>query len=1358
MPAKPTNTDDTTDVPEKIVGILSLIGATPEYKTIQEKWWVAYKNRGWRGYSFRRGNDKDSLVPIFLFEHDVKTARETRDVTSEISNCIAIFHLKSEYSIFFKSGGESTLFKLDSDDAYEHILAALNLADYASASTRMEMRIRIKRTINNIPTTTQNFNNKGVFSTHYLKNRLFTDMDINVDDFRDVWEGNAKKSLACLGWTSLEGENGVYRSSTTRAVSIVVADHGQDFGVRRNAGDVAPSYRAVAELRNTPWVMLTNGTVWRLYTTRVSASTTNYFEINLAVQKEIILRYLAVMFGAASYLVQKGKTGIDTIFDEGKNYVQELEDNLADRILRPDGVFVDMVKGVLGHDMRKQFGAGELATAKEIALKIMYRVWFLLYAESRDLLPVRDEKYKPLSLMSLRNRLDHMDDNPDGTKCWDDVLGLFDGVRNGSPEHNLPQYNGELFKHLPEIDGIRMKNRFFVRALRGLIEKDGEPMDYASLGVRHLGYIYETLMEFAVRQAEKDIMLLEDKDGVREVESKAESTYSYKKNDLYIISKKGSMSRKSSGTYYTPEKIVEFLVMRGLEPIFKEREELIADDLKKYKRDQSSENYRGCMDRLLDIQVLDPSMGSGHFLVEALNRITQWATGILERHPEHPLLREIEDDRRLIISTQKEGGVVINPGLLTHDVLLKRRIMKRCIFGVDVNPLAVELARVSLWLDSFAIGVPLTYVNHHIKVGDSTIGAWRRDVEDARNQSLDDYVETTNRAGEIIARVSNSADVTIDQVHSSEDAHNEYEKAMNSYKIGLDVYSATQIDGTVIPKKASKNPAGYIHRFIGQKANDGDMRQTLTRTQELRKKYLFFHWELEMMDAFTDSRYGFDLVVGNPPWDKVKPYDDEFFSQYYPAFKSLNTKTKKTAKINKLLRDPKIKTGYEEYLLSFKEKSAFYRTYDLQGKGDRDLWQLVFERMLGLVGKGGIVSVLIPSQILANDGSTEMRKRILDLDIQQLYVFENRKKIFPIDSRYRFLLLSVRNRPGLDTFQAGFYLHHLSSLETDETEREKFYAMSKQTIRKTSPDTLQIPEVEDSEFDILNSLSSNESLTSESDDGWEVAFSRGFDKTNDVHLLKESGVGWPVLEGGNIHQFNHDFAKPMFTADISTGLRREENSRVYKNSCRNFYHSFRLAFRDISSSTNMRSIIASIIPPQRFFTCSLRVIVLTRNGNFEHGNEYNKKTAYLCGILNSMTFDFVARSKLQMHTMVVIKALPIPDRTHHDDIATLAAKLSVGSDEFEGFAESMRVENMPLTPYERIHATARLDALVAHAYHLSKEEYKTILKSFKFEENPALLEADTADFNDNKTLRAFYGEVRKLAPGYYDSLKENEPK
>ena len=191
------------------------------------------------------------------------------------------------------------------------------------------------------------------------------------------------------------------------------------------------------------------------------------------------------------------------------------------------------------------------------------------------------------------------------------------------------------------------------------------------------------------------------------------------------------------------------------------------------------------------------------------------------------------------------------------------------------------------------------------------------------------------------------------------------------------------------------------------------------------------------MDAFTDSRYGFDLIVGNPPWDNVMPYDDEFFSQYYPAFRSINPNTKKTAKRNEILQNPEIRTNYEEYVLTFKDKSAFYNTYEQQGKGHKDMWQLLFERIRDLIGKGGIISVLIPSQILSNDGSAKMREKILDSDIQQMYVFENRKKIFPIDSRYRFLLLTMRNADGPDAFKAGFYLHDLSSLETAKNEERK---------------------------------------------------------------------------------------------------------------------------------------------------------------------------------------------------------------------------------------------------------------------------------------------------------------------------------
>ena len=1311
---------------------------------------------GWGRYRFQKIDGKETPVPVLLFEHKAKTISDAKRQASGIFHCIALFHLRSSYHIFFKSGQYSVVFGLDSNDSCEQIQAVLSSAGFASATSKVRVRQAIKDIITNIPTTTKNFNNRGVFSTHYLKSRLLGE-DVDSGEtvgLEGIWEGNVQRSLNLLGWTNLVESGGVYHSRTAPNASIIIVEQGLDFGMQRSAEDVAPSYRAVAELESAPWVILTDGIVWRLYTSRVSASTTNYFEISLSVKKTIILRYLAAIFGANAYVKKGGKAGIDIIFDDGKNYVHELEENLADRILKPDGVFVDLVKGILDHDGKKRHTDEDLSSAKESALKIMYRLWFLLYAESRDLLPVHDERYNPLSLTTLRNSLDGMEGKPDENGCWNHILSLFSGVRNGSPKHNLPQYSGDLFRNDSRIDSISIQNRYFVRALRGLIERDGEPVDYASLGVRHLGHIYETLMEFVVRQANRDIMLLEDAKGVREVASKAESTYTYRKNDIYIISKAGYISRKSSGSYYTPEEIVAFLVKHGLEPIFTERENIMGSDLRQYNEKPDRRNYSTCMDRLLDIQVLDPAMGSGHFLVEALNQITRWATGMLEKYPEHPLLSEIERDRCLIISTQQERGITINQKLLTHDVLLKRRIMKRCIFGVDVNPLAVELARVSLWLDSFAIGVPLTYLNHHIKSGDSTIGSWRRDTEDARGQSLDDWMETTNHIGSIIERVSQSADVTIQQVRSSEDAHIKYERMMISHKVMLDVYCASQIDDKVIPKMARKNLPGYVRRFANQKVDDEEMRRTLVETWNLRGRYGFFHWELEMMDAFTDARYGFDLIVGNPPWDTVKPYDDEFFTRYYPAFRSINTKPKKVAKQEEMLQDPNIRSEYDNFRSLVQGRSEFYKTYALQGVGDRDMWQLLLERILGLVAKGGTISVLVPSQILSNTGSAEMRKRILGLDVRQMYVFENRKKIFPIHSSYRFLLLTVRNANGPDTFKAGFYLYSLSSLKTEGIEADKFHTISKDMILNLSPNLLQIPEVSSRNLAVLAKMSAGATLGAEAEDGWSVALSSGFHRGNDASLLRDDQRGWPVLEGKNIHQFNHCFTRPEFAAAMSAGLKREGRKRVYVGGSRAFHHSFRLAFRDISSPTNMRTIIAAIIPPQRFHTDAMRSIVLTRNGCLETGNDYNRHIAYLCGVLNSMPFDYIIRSKVQMHTASVIRSVPIPGRLRYDDMTELAARLSVGTDEFEGFAESLRVENVLLSPPERIQTTAKLDALVAHAYGLTEQEYQTVLDSFKFDENPALLEAESTNFNDNKVLRQFYGEVRRLAPQYYNEISD----
>ena len=278
-------------------------------------------------------------------------------------------------------------------------------------------------------------------------------------------------------------------------------------------------------------------------------------------------------------------------------------------------------------------------------------------------------------------------------------------------------------------------------------------------------------------------------------------------------------------------------------------------------------------------------------------------------------------------------------------------------------------------------------------------------------------------------------------------------------------------------------------------------------------------------------------------------------------------------------------------------------------------------------------------------------------------------------------------------------------------------------------------------------------MSAETINGWSVKISSGFHRTSAAGLLKENQNGWPVLQGRNFHQFNHRFAKPEFTASKSAGLEREKRRHMYNGYSREFYHSFRLAFRNIARPTSLRTIITSIIPPRVFHTHSVSSIVLMHNGRFEQGNDYNRRIAYLCGVMNSTAYDFVARSKAQLNTPSIIKTTPLPNEQHYNKIAELAARLCVGTAEFAGFAESLRVDNIPLRPPKRIRTAARLDALVAHAYGLTADEYQTVLDSFKlFKENPALLEAESADFNDNKTLGQFYGEMRKLAPHYYAEI------
>ena len=711
---------------------------------------------GWLCYSLNHDGPTED-IPVILIERGPKNAAE---IKKELKNVDAYAVLFAERNVLIlKVSDKSYTAVLEGDAEYERVVYVLKSCGIAS-DDEFGMMMGLENAMDAIPNATKDFDNRGLFSSHYLRGRIFDDLrrsiDKDVDTVRLRIGGGAGGILGALGW-DVSGPSGVFRKKNA---SIVVTKQ-DDFSIKQSDSDVAPSYTAVSELAHSRWVILTNGMRWRLYTNQISASSTNYFEIMLGSGHNSTLRYLVALFGTASYSKTGTTSNIDLFLDESGRYARDLEKDLSAKIMSADGLFLDIVKGVLDHDMKKVFEATELEDAKQASLRIMYRVWFLTYAESRNLLPTKDKKYNPISLRAIHSNLDTYENDPDGLGCWSALLNLFAGIRDGSRKHNIPQYNGGLFAHAPAIDDLKIRNRFIARALRGILEKDGEPMDYASLGVRHLGNVFESLMEFSVRQAERDIMLVEEGKEVKEVKTKQESAYSYKKNDLYLASKGGVASRKTTASYYTPDGIVKFLVGRGIEPILDERKNLIADDLKRYDADKSGINRQICMNRLLDIQVLDPSMGSGHFLVEALNRITSWATKILTEYPKHPLSVEIEEDRRAVITEQKKKHITIDKGLLTPEVLLKRKIMKRCIFGVDINPLAVELAKMSLWLDSFAIGVPFTYLDHHIKAGDSTIGMWFDDLNDPENHTLDSWIEYPEEPSRLIEGIGHSSDVTI---------------------------------------------------------------------------------------------------------------------------------------------------------------------------------------------------------------------------------------------------------------------------------------------------------------------------------------------------------------------------------------------------------------------------------------------------------------------------------------------------------------------------------------------------------------------------------------------------------------------
>ena len=688
------------------------------------------------------------------------------------------------------------------------------------------------------------------------------------------------------------------------------------------------------------WAILTNGKQWRLFYYRAASRSGNFYEVDL---EEIIksdnpdnFKYFYLFFSKDAFIPEPstGKTWLDLHLKGSEDYATRVSENLKELIF--DSIFECLATGFIEYH-RTELGIKKETneTLKEIfngCLTLLYRLLFLLYAESRALLPVHDQdRYYKKSLKKLKEDIARDLETPgienmshNAYDYWSRLESLCRIVDKGDKALNIPIYNGGLFE-TPQRSFLtenKMSDPFLAQAIDLLtVDLEGEYtpgqkpfIDYSSLSVRHLGDIYEGLLEFHVRIADEPMVEVKEKGRFlwkkrSEIEAGDRTSSSILEEcDVYIENSKHE--RKATGSYYTPHYIVEYIVKNTVAPVLNERLEKVRGilseletlydkqtkqlkKLKDWKHWEHPGEPKGShiaeikkleeelFEIVFDVKVLDPAMGSGHFLVHTVDFITDRIITFLADYPENPVIRRINEMKGEILEEIARQGVKIDETKLTEVNLIKRTVMKRCIYGVDLNEMAVELAKLSLWLDSFTLGAPLSFLDHHLKCGNSLIGTNLEELRNATEKKLFRIsLEPLNRAIRNMLFVSSLSDATYQQVKDSEQKYRDADKNIAGYRILLDIlvseYFGIKEAKIFLPGVSTTIDLEDLRKSIDSMHKKD--RETIKAVEKIAKENRFFHWEIEFPEVFfkrvgvleqkveKKENPGFDCVIGNPPW------------------------------------------------------------------------------------------------------------------------------------------------------------------------------------------------------------------------------------------------------------------------------------------------------------------------------------------------------------------------------------------------------------------------------------------------------------------------------------------------------------
>lgn len=813
----------------------------------------------------------------------------------------------------------------------------------------------------------------------------------------------------------------------------------------------------------------------------------------------------------------------------------------------------------------------------------------------------------------------------------------------------------------------------------------------------------------------------------------------------YIFEK--YINQKAFGAYYTRPEITNYLAERSIHQLILEKINMAAEPALGWpaihfdsvpdmlaKMDNATA-LRLVQQVLPSINILDPAVGSGAFLVAALKVLVNIYSAVVGR-------AELGGNDALGFWLKKHKEE--HPSLGYY---IKRCIVTDNLYGVDLMQEATEIAKLRLFLTMVASVhkaeelEPLPNIDFNILPGNSLVGLMRVDEHEFNHKQDDLFkppfrklLEEKNRK----LRAYRYSSGLVGQKVDLRVLRDDIDKEMH--------YAGGILDELLRDHFEAQSVKYEEATWDEAKQDLGKPRKRKIATADIAAQTPL-HWGY-VFDEVMHKHGGFDIILTNPPWEIFKPQAKEFFAEH----SELVSKNKMTIKEfekeqGKLLRNPAIRDAWLEYESRFPHMSAWFRASPdycsqsavVNGKktgSDINLYKLFTERCYALLRKDGHCGIVIPSGIYTDLGAKGLRDMLFNhTRLEGLFCFENRKEIFEgVHRSFKFVVLTFEKAEvaGTTHFPAAFMRHDVAEL--DRFPHEGALWLDVELIRRLSPDTHSVMEFK-SELDvqIAEKMLRFPLLGEEIKGAWNLAFTAEFHMTNDGKKLfkTEPDEGrLPLYEGKMIWQFDANYEQPRYWVDEAAGRnalfgRRTDNDQMLD------YQAYRLGFRDIAANTNERTMVATVIPPTFHGNKLPTVKVFDEDGNRLVDNETQ---LFVCAIWNSYVVDWMLRQKVTTTlNFFYLYQLPIPRLTSGNPefapIVERAARLICTTPEFDELAKEVGLgshKKGATESQERARLRAELDGLIAHLYGLTEAEFAHILATFPLVPDPVKLAARNA--------------------------------